>query len=397
MRRADRFVASQQRRHCIKASLRHHLHRLENRRRRLLTLQINGLFGSIKYGPFRTIKHWSSSTVSAVCIDSGDRSADTSAWEWRAESVPSAGQPSSEDESNVVRQLEASGRYRVLRQIPRSRAIEPQAMPLTDTAVGLAIAIETTSLEPDSAEVVGLAMLRFLYSKTDGCILGELGRFHAWQQPSKPLSPEVIRVTELGDAALAGHLIDAAEVERFVRDDRVVVIAYHAGFDRPVLERHFPVFRVMCWACSMEDVPWAWEGYEGTKLSHLVLQVGFFHADHRATEHAEALLHLLSLPLPVSRETALAALLRHARRPRIRVWANGAPYSARALLRRRTYRWSAGADRAPRAWYRDVAADDAAAEIRFLRSQVLRAPDFMPILAPLRACDRFAGRAGMPS
>ena len=47
------------------------------------------------------------------------------------------------------------------------------------------------------------------------------------------------------------------------------MIAHNASFDRRFLERFCAGFVTKPWACSMTQVAWAGEGYEGTKLGYL--------------------------------------------------------------------------------------------------------------------------------
>lgn len=45
-----------------------------------------------------------------------------------------------------------------------------------------------------------------------------------------------------------------------------IVIAHNAAFDRPFCERIWPIFAAKPWACSLREVGWKAEGFEGTKL-----------------------------------------------------------------------------------------------------------------------------------
>ena len=81
-------------------------------------------------------------------------------------------------------------------------------------------------------------------------------------------------------------------------------------------------------------------------------------------------IELLGRPLSRSGRRALAALLDSARRPRWRVWAAGAPYGKRAILKGRGYRWSDGNDGRPKSWYADVADDAIESERQYLRDEI---------------------------
>lgn len=125
-------------------------------------------------------------------------------------------------------------------------------------------------------------------------------------------------------------------------DDRAVdlgVIADNASFDRQMCEPRWPVFREKTWGCSCHQIPWRAEGHEGLKLGYLLADCGFFHRGHPAIDDCHALLALLARPLQVSGELALAALLETARKPTVRLWAQGSPIETKELKARR-YRWS---------------------------------------------------------
>jgi DNA polymerase-3 subunit epsilon len=128
-----------------------------------------------------------------------------------------------------------------------------------------------------------------------------------------------------------------------------LVIAHNAAFDRPFLERRFPVFVDKPWACSKGQVPWAEEGLGSVKLDYLLSQFGFFYDGHRATSDCRAVLYLLSLKLPRSGQAIFPLLLGNARQRVIRIWAHEAPFECKDLLKQRGYCWNGGEDGRPRA------------------------------------------------
>jgi len=244
--------------------------------------------------------------------------------------------------------LEASGRYRVLRKLAE-RPASTEADP--NWRVGLFVDVETNGLNARDHEIIELAMTRFFYT-ADGVIhaLGE--SFQRFREPSEPISAEVTRITGISDAMVAGHAIDASEVAAFAASAHFVA-AHNASFDRRFLERFCDVFRTKPWACSMSQIGWAGEGYEGVKLSYLTTSAGFFYDKHRAVHDCAAAIELLSLTLP-SGSTGLSQLLATARRPTWRIRAEGAPFELKDVLKSRGYRWDDGGAGSPRAWYIDV-------------------------------------------
>lgn len=283
--------------------------------------------------------------------------------------------------------LSASDDYRVQRRLmPRSTVTRPDGTP---TKTAILIDVETTGLDLQNDEIIELAMIAFTYS-LDGRVF-EIGEtFQRFQEPSAPISPEITRITGITDAMVAGHTIDVTEVAAFA-GPAALVIAHNAGFDRRFAERLSDVFTIKPWACSMSQIDWAAEGFEGTKLHYLAAGAGFFYDRHRAEHDCRAVIELLASDLPVSNRTALAILLDRARQPTWRIWAENSPYDLKDALKARGYRWNGDGNPNPRAWYVDV--DDARreAEISFLRKEIyLREVELL--VQRMDAYNRFSDR-----
>ncbi|MEG2497720.1 3'-5' exonuclease [Brevundimonas sp.] len=291
------------------------------------------------------------------------------------------------DLEEMAAMLEASGEYRVLRKLQPAAP----AVPLSgaDLRIGLFVDVETTGLNARDDEIIELAMTRFYYSP-DGRIHGVGESFHGFRQPSRPIPPEITAITGITDAMVAGCHIDPAAVASFAATSAFVA-AHNASFDRRFLERYSEVFKTKPWACSMSQVDWAGEGYEGVKLAYLASGAGFFYDKHRAVNDCAAAIELLSHSLPRSGGLALAALLEAARRPTWRIRAEGAPFDLKDVLKARGYRWDDGSRGAPRAWYIDVLDVDKDGELSFLQREIYqREVDLHP--AKIDAYNRFSER-----
>lgn len=283
--------------------------------------------------------------------------------------------------------LIASGDYRVQRRLaPRSTLTPPDGTP---TKTALLIDVETTGLDLEKDEIIELAMIAFTYS-LDGRIFEVGDTFQSFQEPSAPISPEITRITGITDAMVAGHKIDVDDVATFA-GPAALVIAHNAAFDRRFAERLSDVFTTKPWACSMSQIDWAAEGFEGTKLPYLAAGAGFFYDRHRAEHDCRAVIELLALKLPVSNRTALANLLDRARQPTWRIWAENSPYDLKDTLKARGYRWNGDGNPNPRSWYVDVDDANREAEISFLRKEIyLR--DVNLLVHRIDAYNRFSDR-----
>jgi DNA polymerase-3 subunit epsilon len=240
----------------------------------------------------------------------------------------------------IAGRLEDSGEYRVLRRLTERDLF--CADDGSQKRIGVILDVETTGRDPACDEIIELAMLKFDYG-LDGTIFHVLDQFSRLREPTVPIPIEITKLTGITSEMVAGKAITREEVEHFA-SSAAVVIAHNAGFDRRFVERAFPVFNTKHWACSMSQVNWEQEGFDGTKLGYLLGGCGLFHDGHRADEDCRALLEILSRPLPSTGEVAMKRLLDTARKPTMGVWAENAPFDFKDILKARGYRWNDGSD-----------------------------------------------------
>ncbi len=296
-------------------------------------------------------------------------------------------QPDELDLEAMAATLEESGRYRVLRQLKMRPVIEEPAG--CELRTGLFVDVETTGLDPTKDEIIELAIVPFTYG-LDGRIFHVREPYQRFQQPSSPIQPQITALTGITDDMVAGQEIDPSEVETIV-NDAALIIAHNAAFDRRFAERLSAVFAVKPWACSMTQVDWGSEGYEGTKLAYLAMGAGFFYGRHRAENDCLAAIELLATPLPRTGVPAMRSLLERARRPSYRVWAVHAPFDLKNVLKARGYRWNGEEGQSPRAWYIDVDEPDLEQERMFLQNEIYQR-DAEPLVRKITAYERFSER-----
>ena len=293
-----------------------------------------------------------------------------------------------ENLEDFAQQLEASDDYRVLRRLEIPSSQLPVA---TEGArLGLYIDVETTGLDKRQDEILELAIVPFRYDK-EGQIFQRGKGWAQLRQPSKPIDPKVTAIHGITNEMVEGKSIDPDKVASLIAGADIIV-THNAAFDRPFLERFCPAFATKGFGCSMSEVDWKGEGFEGVKLFHLALESGFFYDKHRALNDCHAGLELLSKRLPNSGVPAFAKLLERARQPVWRIRAVGAHFDAKDVLKSRGYKWQEERPGVPKAWYIDVLEEDHAAELRFLRAEIYRREVHVPALR-LDARDRFSVRA----
>jgi DNA polymerase III subunit epsilon len=269
---------------------------------------------------------------------------------------------------SLAQTLESTGDYRVIRRLkPRPPSIPAPGTPIR---LGLVVDVETTGLDPRHHEIIELGMTPFSYG-LDGAIFTVGQSFQRLRQPTEPITPEITALTGITNEMVAGHSINLAEVASVVAPVSLI-IAHNAAFDRRFLERLSEVFSPKPWACSLTQIDWASEGFEGTKLAYLAQAVGFFYDRHRAMHDCLATVELLATRLPRSGITGLSRLLDSARAATWRIWAESSPYDLKDILKARGYRWNAEPGLQPRAWYIDVLDADRDHELQFLQTEIYR-------------------------
>ena len=289
---------------------------------------------------------------------------------------------------SIAQQLEASNDYRILRRmVPGSHLTSYDG---SSQRMAIYIDLETTGLDPDSDEIIEIGMVPFRYSP-DGRIFSISDQpFSALREPSESVSDEVTNITGITNDMVKGKSIDPTDVEKFAADADLI-IAHNAGFDRRFLEKFAPSFQRKPWACSMSQVPWKAEGFDGTRLSHIAAGYGFFYDAHRAVTDCLAGIEVLSRVLPVSGGLAMSQLLTAARGVSKRVWAVNAPFEMKDDLKARGYRWNDGNDGRPKAWFADIDEDAYQDEVGYLEGEIYGCEIDLPV-TEITAFERFSNR-----
>ncbi|MGN6210490.1 3'-5' exonuclease [Asticcacaulis sp.] len=280
--------------------------------------------------------------------------------------------------------LEATGDYRILRRLAKPAPANQLAPGFG--RIGVVVDTETTGLKQAEDEVIELGAVAFQYSD-DGRVGDIIGVFGAFQAPSKPIPPEITRLTGIMDEMVRGQSIPMSELEAFLAPADLI-IAHNAAFDRPFCERLNPLFADKAWACSNNEIDWRARGFEGTKLGYLMNQSGLFHDGHRAVDDCFALLEVLRQPKGGER-APFAELLESSRLERVRVWAEYSPFDKKDVLKARGYKWSSGEDQQPKAWWTEVDAGMLETEKAYLEAEIYGRSDFTLTTKHLTAVSRF--------
>jgi len=179
----------------------------------------------------------------------------------------------------------------------------------------LVVDTETTGLNHEVDELIGLALIALEVERSSGAVVRIVDRFQGLQEPAAELSLQAARILGRDRSVLVGHRLDVKRITEIVEGCELVV-AHNAHFDRPFVERVVPAFCHRQWTCSLRDIDW-WhlQAQEAASVEHLARRAGFHMEEFSPKAMVEAMVLVLSHPLPVTRETGFASLLAAAKGP----------------------------------------------------------------------------------
>ncbi len=280
--------------------------------------------------------------------------------------------------------------YRILRRLVPQTDYGPLNGQGTQRVIVLDT--ETTGLDARNEKIIELAMLSVLVDTATGLPVGPVTVYESFEDPGKPIPPQITDITGIDDSMVQGQRIDDAAVTVLV-EQADLIVAHNAGFDRPFVEARLPVFARKAWNCSFAGINWKQEGSGSAKLEFLASERGWFYDAHRAQVDCHALLQVLSSPLSDGL-TGLTRLLQGAGQTRYKLRATGAPFEAKDKLKSRGYRW----DGECRVWWCSLASDELLqAECTWLRAEVYGQRKAQVQLEAMDSLVQFSSRPGMLS
>ncbi len=237
---------------------------------------------------------------------------------------------------------------------------------------GVYLDTETTGISCIDNEIIQICLLPFIYaSSPDGghnFIVGVYPPYIGFQEPSSPLSQEIIDLTGITMDMLVGQQLNVSEIEGIL-EKAEFVIAHNAAFDRPFVHRVSMKFSKKKWACSMKDIDWRNLGFESLKLSHIAASLGFYFEPHQADKDCLAGLAILG-HISVDGENYFQKLINNARKDSVTIRAEYAPFESKDILKIRGYNWKDGSDGTTKGWETTVSIDNAGEEREWLSKHV---------------------------
>ena len=230
------------------------------------------------------------------------------------------------------------GQTRVLHRITPLHEWRPPAnagSPFKKIAV---LDLETDGLDPLYNEILEIAVAMIVIDE-QGRVIEVESEKSGLQQPSRPIEPQIEKITGITDAMVVGkRLVPQKIAEHLQAAD--ACLAFNAGFDRRHLEMLVSEVGEMPWICAMADIDWQALGFDGSAQGYLLMQAGMFNPTaHRAADDVASLIHLLAHECRDGR-TVMTHALAGARSPTWRFEASDLPYRLRKEVYRRGYRYS---------------------------------------------------------
>lgn len=288
----------------------------------------------------------------------------------------------------IAAELSASDDFRIMRRLDVRTLVDVDDG--TPVRRGVFLDVETTGLNSDIDEVIELAMVPFDYTG-EGKIVSIGPTLNQLNEPSSPVPVKITTLTGITNEQLVGKALNLQEIDSII-DQSAIIIAHNAEFDRPFVEKISAGFSKKPWACTLRDISWLDEGFEGRRLSELLAHYSYFFDAHRATDDCLAGIALLTMTLPVSHERVLMSLLTSARETTFRIFAVSAAFEKKESLKERGYRWNTDPIFGPKAWYTEVYEAGYDQEIDWLEEFIL--PSRMkPRTLKLTAKERYSKRS----
>lgn len=233
-------------------------------------------------------------------------------------------------------------------------------------ARGIVVDVETTGLNLDLDKIIELGVVVFEYDSETGMVYRITEKFSSLQDPGMPIPPESTQIHHITDDMVAGKSIDPAKINSLV-SEASIIISHNARFDRPFLEKMFPVFAELAWACSFSQIDWRSEGIGSGSLEFISYRYGFFFEGHRAEIDCLAVLEILAQLTPNSQLLGMKILIDKKAEKDWTVFALKSRFETKDILKSRKYSW----DPKQNVWFTTVTGSEAIKlEVEWLKKEI---------------------------
>jgi len=285
--------------------------------------------------------------------------------------------------NEFISRLESTGNYKVLKRIP-----EPQDFEITaDLKIAAYVDTETTGFDPVKDSIIQLSVMFICYDEK-GRIVGLKSKYNSFNDPGFPIPEHITKFTGITTEMVKGYSIKESDLNELFYNVKVI-IAHNAGFDRPMLENNFNLFKSYPWACSQKNIPWRdFPEFGSEKLEFLLFKHGYFYRAHDSQIDCLAGSFLLSQDLPDG-TGAMQTLLTNARKNDVRIWACNSAFDTKDVLKANGYYWNGGEDGRPKSWHKYISIDNLKDECQWLTENVYKSPALLNQFAKVQVFDPY--------
>ena len=270
----------------------------------------------------------------------------------------------------AITALHATGEFTVVRKLNLERDSRFTHKSMQGSKIGLCLDTETTGLNHSEDKIIELGIVAFEYNPITGEIIQITDRYNGFEDPGRPLPPEITEITGITDDMVAGQSFDNEQVKALA-DKATLVIAHNSAFDRKFVEDRYPIFTTLPWACSLAQIDWSKERIGSRTLEYLLYKCGGYSINaHRALDDAEGVLGLLLGSFPLSGTPIFKTLLDKSDEMTSRICAVNAPFDKKDTLKQRGYRWNDGSVSGCKGWWTDVPQCLEQDELSYLGSEI---------------------------
>ncbi len=227
---------------------------------------------------------------------------------------------------------------------------------------GIIVDLETTGTDFANDKIIEIGILEFGLEEGYEPMVGNM--YGALQDPQQPLTEEIKKLTGLEDVYLKDKQIDWKIVSDYF-SRASIAIAHNALFDRTFLLKQSELdLTAVHWGCSLRFIDWKGHGFKTRSLNYLAADHGFVNPfAHRALFDCATTFRIIA---PRLKELIEYSFLRE-----YRIFATGAAFDTKDLLKANSYRW----DPERRVWSKDVFENRLADEREFLKQHIYRGAD----------------------
>lgn len=270
----------------------------------------------------------------------------------------------------AISALNATGDFLILRKLNLARDSRFTRTPVAGVKIAICIDTETTGMDYTKDKIIEIGIVAFEYDPATGKIIRISDRYSGFEDPGRPLPEEIKEITGITDDMVAGQSFDNDRVIAMAQRAGLV-IAHNASFDRKFLEARYPIFAQLPWACTVSQLNWQAERLSSRALEFLLYKCGGYCINaHRALDDAEGVLGLLLANLPVSGKNIFATLLETSTDLTSKIYAVGAPFDKKDILKQRGYRWNDGVAGGCKGWWINVPEELEKDEMTYLSSEI---------------------------